>query len=97
MMNVRVKVAVLTVCQVLISSSPIFAQDSVLLSRSDKREYHACIYARWIDGYCRYSAWGAYNWTFRDCVIANGACGCAENWGSDVVDACQALYRPAHR
>lgn len=96
-MNVRLAAAALAAFQILVSSNPIFAQDGALQSRSEKRQYHACIYSHWIDGYCRFAAWGATNWTFRDCVIANGGCECAGSWGPDIVDACQALYRPYRR
>ena len=72
-MSTRIMVAVLVACQVFLSASPVFAQGaSGLLSWSEKRAYHACLYAVWIDDYCRTHAWGFSDRAFRECVIANG-------------------------
>jgi hypothetical protein len=98
-MNIRFTAAAVAACLILISQSPLKAQDQPYgsLTRIEKRTYHACLYAHWIDGYCRFDAWGATNWTFRDCVIANGACECPENWGPDIADACRVLYQSRRR
>jgi hypothetical protein len=95
-MNRRFKLAILAVCQILMFSSPLLAENDLgLLNRSEKRVYHACLYAHWIDTYCRFHAWGYTRSSFRDCVIANGACGCVfangGYWGPDVDDACHAV------
>jgi hypothetical protein len=100
-MNLRFVAVVLTMCQVLINSTPLFAQDEFgSLTRPEKRAYHACLYAHWIDGYCRFHAWGFNGGSFRECVVANGGCECVVAnrgyWGPDVDDACWAVGH-AHR
>ena len=101
-MNVRLMVAILAACQILVSSSPLFAQRYFPppLDFREKRVYHACLYAHWIDNYCRFHAWGFNDQSFRDCVVANGACECVVAnggyWGVDIDDACRAQF-PAHR
>lgn len=97
-MNARSMLAVLTACLVLVSSSPLLAQDDPgLLNRSEKKVYHACLYAHYIDYYCRTHAWGFNRLSFRECVIANGACTCVfangGYWGPDVDEACRAAVR----
>src|SRR5260370_35991509 len=97
-MIVRFVTGAVAICQVLLSLSPLFAQ-SGLLTPPEKRVYHACLYAHYIDHYCRTHAWGFNHQSFRDCVIANGACQCVlangGYWGPYVDDACRAL--PAYR
>jgi hypothetical protein len=101
-MNARFMVAILAACQILISTSPLLAQHYFppSLTNAEKRVYHACLYAHWIDNYCRVHAWGFNNQSFRDCVVANGACDCVVAnggyWGADIDEACLAQY-PAHR
>jgi hypothetical protein len=79
----------------LLMSSQVLAQDG-LLSRPEKKVYHACLYAHYIDNYCRTHAWGFNHYSFRECVIANGACECViangGYWGPYVDDACRAVY-----
>jgi len=91
--------AVLTAFWMLISSSALLAQGDGLLSRADKRAYHACLYARWIDGYCRFHGWDYVSESFADCIIANDGCQCAYAkggyWGPDIDQACAAVV--AHR
>jgi hypothetical protein len=101
-MNVRFMSALLTACQILMSSSPLLAQEDVgLLTRGEKKVYHACLYAHWIDSYCRFHAWGFTDASFRDCVVANGACDCVfangGYWGRDIDESCRALSSPRHR
>jgi hypothetical protein len=90
-MNLRFLLAVFIAWQMVLGSAPLFAQTTNLAPR-EKRTYHACLYSHWIDNYCRFFAWGASNWTFQDCVIANGGCDCVfangEYWGPDIVSAC---------
>jgi hypothetical protein len=102
-MNLRLMAAILAAGQLLVSTSPLLAQPEYSrLSRAEKRAYHACLYAHWIDTYCRFHAW-AYNGesSVRDCIIANGACGCViaddEYWRSEVDDACRSLYSARRR
>lgn len=92
----RIVLAALTACGLLMSSSALFAQTQFgLLSNTEKRIYHACLYAHFIDNYCRSHAWGYFPQSFLDCVIANGGCECAivngGYWGPDIYDACHAL------
>jgi|SRR5271155_1465705 len=98
-MEVRLIVASLTACWLLIGLSPVVAQDgSGFRTWAEQRAYHACLYADWIDTYCRYQAWGASDWSFQNCVIANDACGCViasgGHWGTGVDDACRAVFQP---
>jgi hypothetical protein len=74
-MNFRFIAATLTACQIaLCYPSPVLAQDSWrILTLSEKRAYHACLYASFIADYCRFHAWGSSEAAFRECVIANGA------------------------
>jgi hypothetical protein len=99
-MNVRFMATVLAFGQLLISASPLFAQTQYSpINRAERRAYHACLYAHWIDGYCRFGAWGISDYSFSNCVIANGGCECVianneyVNWGPDVDYACRTLYR----
>ena len=96
-MTIRLVLAVLVACGLLIKSSPLLAEDNYgLLSPAEKRVYHACLYAHWIDSYCRFHAWGYNELSFRDCVIANDGCKCViangGYWGPTVDDACRVLY-----
>lgn len=106
-MSVRVVAAVIAACQILVlsSSSPLLAQlaqDQFYgpLAPREKKIYHACLYAHWIDNYCRFHAWGFNDESFTNCVIANGACGCVfangGYWGPNIDSACRALP-PAQR
>lgn len=74
-MNIRLVAAVIVVCQAVICApSPLLAQENWgYLSRSERRTYHACLYASFINDYCHFHAWGSSEAAFRDCVIANGA------------------------
>ncbi len=92
-MHIRLMTGVLTIVWVLIASSPLFAQNA-LMSRAEKRVYHACLYAHWIDGYCRVHSWSFFSDAFSDCIIANSGCQCAlangGYWGPEVNQACAA-------
>ena len=88
-------VAVLTACQVLMIASPVHAgyRDGPL-TPAQKREYHSCLYAAYIDNYCEFNAWGSSEWAFRECVIANGAGkirGGGPYWGLGINDVCRRL------
>ncbi len=90
-MNVRLLAAVLAACQILISPSSLLAQDAFgYRIRPEDQPYHACLYAHFIENYCRFHNWGWTDRSFRDCVIAHGACDCG-SWGPDVAAACQTL------
>src|SRR5947208_3228338 len=94
-MNTRFLLTVIAACQILLVAKPASAGDGAgLLTPSEKKVYHACLYAHYIDHYCRYHAWGFTHLTFRDCVIANGACECVfangGYWGPDIDYACRA-------
>jgi hypothetical protein len=100
-MNTRFMTAVLTATSILTSASSVFAVDDFgFLSRGEKKAYHACLYAQFIGDYCRTHAWGFSTYSFRDCVIANGACGCSivnrGYWGPAIDDACRAALPPHH-
>jgi hypothetical protein len=95
-MNFRFALRALTVCGILIGSTPLFAQVQYgPLTPGEKRMYHACLYAHFIDNYCRFHAWGYFPQAFRDCVIANNGCGCAiadgPYWEPDIDDACRVV------
>ena len=97
-MNIRLISVVLTVCGILVNSFPLRAQDDHgLLSPAEKRAYHACLYAHWIENYCRFHTWGYSEASLRNCVIANNGCGCViakgGYWGPFIDDACHFLYR----
>jgi hypothetical protein len=97
-MNIRLLWAIVLGCGILINSSSLRAQDDYgLPSRAEKRVYHVCLYAHWIEGYCRFHAWGFGAASFRDCVIANDGCRCViangGYWGPFIDDACHFLYR----
>lgn len=93
-MNIRFVPALLVTCGVLITSSQLMAQNG-FPSPAEKRVYHACLYAHWIDGYCRFHSWGYFSASFADCIIANGGCECAMAeggyWGPDIDQACAAV------
>jgi hypothetical protein len=94
----RFTLALVTTCLILVGATPLFAQDDYgLLARGEKRVYHACLYAHYIDHYCRTHAWGFNRLSFSECVIANGACDCVlangGYWGPPVDDACRATHR----
>jgi hypothetical protein len=101
-MNLRLLSAALLACQSLTYSLPVFAQgDLGLLTPGEKQVYHACLYAHYIDNYCRFHAWGFNKLSFRDCVIANGACECVfangGYWGPYIDAACRAYPQPRFR
>ena len=69
--------AALGVSAFLSGSSTLFAQTpapSGLLPPGERKAYHACLRARWVDEYCRLRALGAfwdYGAVFDACLIAN--------------------------
>ncbi len=99
-MNIRLITGVLVACGMLITSSAVFAQNA-LMSRAEKRIYHACLYAHWIDGYCRVHSWSIFSDAFSDCIIANNGCQCAlangGYWGPEVDQACAAVMHYPRR
>ena len=95
-MNARFIAAILATCQLLISSSPLFAQDEFgLLTPAQERAYHACLYRSFIDDYCRFNAWGSTAAAYRECVIANGAGRIPPGpyWGLGINNVCRALVQ----
>jgi hypothetical protein len=61
----------------LIDSTAARAQDinGALLTRSELRAYHACLFAAWVEDYCRGNAWrptASWDRVFLSCVAANG-------------------------
>jgi hypothetical protein len=99
-MDIRFISVVVVACQMLMNSSPLLAGDDArLLTGAQKKAYHACLYASFIDDYCRFHAWGSTAAAFRECVIAQGAGRIPPGypfWGLGVNDACRALVE-AHR
>jgi hypothetical protein len=94
-MSVRFMIAILAGCQIaLCCPSSVLAQDDwAVLNPREKRAYHACLYASFINEYCRSHAWGSPEGAFRECVIANGAGGVRVGfpyWGLATNDACRA-------
>jgi hypothetical protein len=44
------------------------------LARAEQKGYDACLYAAWVDDYCRYHSWSifvSYERAFRACISAN--------------------------
>ncbi len=77
------------------SSLPLFAGDgSRLLTPSERRAYHACLYASFIENYCHFHAWGSTDAAFRECIISQGAGRLpldVPRWGLGINDVCRAL------
>jgi hypothetical protein len=77
------------------STIPLLAGDgSRPFSPSEKRAYHACLYASFIENYCRFHAWGATEAAFRECIISQGAGRLpldVPRWGLGINDVCRAL------
>lgn len=81
---------------VLCSHSPVLAQSNWgVLGPREKRAYHACLYASFINNYCRYDAWGSSEAAFRECVFANraGNIRAFPYWGWDVYRDCRAVVQ----
>jgi hypothetical protein len=66
-----------------LGGSAFFSGSSVLLAQAptgllppgERKAYHACLKAKWVDDYCRARAVGAlwnYGAVFDACLIANG-------------------------
>ena len=96
-MYVRYMKVVLTASWILISASPLVAQDrSGLLTQAEKRSYHACLYASYIHSYCHFNAWGSSEAAYDECVISNRAGRIAigfSYWDVGVEDACRNVAR----
>ena len=58
-MKVLVVAAALVVGHFLINSSPAFAQQrsGLRLTAAETRAYHACLFAAWVEDYCRGNSW----------------------------------------
>jgi hypothetical protein len=96
-MSFRFLAAVLAIYQIVIAPSPLLAGErSPLLTPSEKRAYHDCLYASFIDDYCRFHAWGTSEAAFRECVIANAAGRIPfgfSYWSFGTYDACRAVVQ----
>lgn len=94
-MSIRFIAAILAGCQIALACpSSVLAHDNLgLLNPREKRAYHACLYASFINDYCRFHAWGWSEGAFRECLIANGAGRIRIDlpyWGPAINDACRA-------
>ena len=59
---------------VLASAWPAFAQDLRLLNRAERKAYHACVFAAWIQDYCHKQVFFHvldYAAAFDACVVAS--------------------------
>ena len=96
-MKFRFLAVAFAICQIIFSSSVGWAgEDGRILSPGEKRAYHACLYASFIERYCRAHAWPWSEAAFRECVIANGAGRIAAGLpylGWDTYRACRALVQ----
>ena|ERR1700730_4460470 len=94
---------VATLCCVFIATSSALSQDYVRpMTPAQKRDYHACLYAAYIDDYCRYNYQGSFSeQSFRECVIANRAGTSAFRyrtyWGFGAEDYCRAVVETRAR
>jgi len=99
-MNVRFIATALAAC-LLLSPSLVFAEyGSGLLSHGQKRAYHTCLYASFIENYCRFNAWGSSVGAFRECMIANRAGRVPPGypfWGPGVENLCRGLIQTGGR
>jgi len=96
-MKFRFLAVAFAICQIIFSSSVGLAGEyGRILSPGEKRAYHACLYASFIEHYCRSHAWPWSEAAFRECVIANGAGKIAAGLpylGWDTYRACRALVQ----
>lgn len=95
-MNFRFIAAILAGCEIALCcpSSAVAQEYWRVLSPREKRTYYACLYASFINDYCRFHAWRSSEGAFRECVIANGAGRIHIGfpyWGPGITDACRAL------
>lgn len=90
-MTARIISAIALVTQLTLIPSTVMAGEGWdVLSPAQKRVYHACLYASFIQDYCRFHVWGSSE---AECVIANraGRIPPAPYWGFGVYHACRAL------
>ena len=76
-MKALVLAATLIVSQAFINCSPLYAEDrsGVLLTPTEMRAYRACLFAAWVEDYCRENSFrltANWNRVFAACVAANG-------------------------
>jgi hypothetical protein len=99
-MNVRVLAAALS-AGLLLQPSLASAEYGVgLLTPGQKRVYHTCLYASFIENYCRWNAWGSSFGAFRECMIANWAGRVPPGyplWGPGVENLCRKLIQTGGR
>ena len=98
-MKFRFLAVAFAICQIIFSSSVGLAgEGGRILSPGEKRAYHACLYASFIERYCHSHAWPWSEAAFRECVIANGAGRMPAGfpyWGWETYRACRALAQRA--
>lgn len=99
-MNVRFLAATLA-AGLILSPSLVFAEYGPnLLTNAQKRAYHICLYASFIENYCRWNAWGSSFGAFRECKIANWAGRVPPGypfWGPGVENMCRELIQTGGR
>ena len=76
-MKVLVMAATLVAGGFLFNSFPAFAQQrsALLLTPAETRAYHTCLFAAWVEDYCRANSWrltASYDRVYSGCVAANG-------------------------
>jgi hypothetical protein len=76
-MKVLVTAAILVVSQLLISLSPALPQQRLgsRFAATETSAYNACLFAAWIDDYCRGNSWrptASEDRVYRACIFANG-------------------------
>ncbi len=76
-MKALVTAATLVVGVFLINCSPALSVErgGVLLTPSEMRAYHACLFEAWIEDYCRGNSgrWSpSYDRVLAACIVANG-------------------------
>ena len=98
-MKARFVATAFAACQIVMGSSPLFAQDGYgLLTRAQKWQYHQCLYGSFIQNHCRFDAWGSSVAAYRECVIANKAGRIPPApywgfWGLGINDVCRELIQ----
>ena len=72
----RIATAAIVLGVISISSSSVFGQQPLRpLFPSERRAYHACLKAAWVDHYCRWHSYGYLSdpvLSYHTCVVANG-------------------------
>jgi hypothetical protein len=99
-MNVRFLAAALAASLLLAPSLAFAWYGGAVLTPAQKRAYHTCLYASYIENYCRWNAWGSSLGAFRECIIANRAGRVRPGypfWGWGVENICRELIQTGSR